>query len=514
MGKIIFYLVFAGNLLLSGFLGWTLLQTNLVPHTAVLIGLGVLVLIPLLLLLLQREKKGEKKKGGARVAGIVLLLFLSLVEGAVGYYVLHYRQSMVKVTEVNTQVTRVEVYVKESDPVDSVEAAVINGYRFGTIQGADEDAVSQLRGEIEERSGQEVKEQGYSSLMELIRAMDDERVDALLMSEAYLDLIESLPEYEDYKEKLKVLESKDVQTEILQESVTERIPEGIDVSGTMKDPDLWADCFCAYVSGIDTFGPVTTRSRSDVNILAIVNTNTKTVLLISTPRDYYVPFNFAPVNGAMDKLTHAGIYGIEGSMRALSDFYGLPIHYYVRVNFTGFINVIDTLGGVDVESDADVGNKEFYIKKGMNHLNGRAALYFVRNRHDFADGDRARSRHQMAVIKGVINGLMSSKIITNYAQLMKDMEGCFQTNASMTMVGDMVQLTLDRSKGDWKVLTYNVDGNGRTDYAYSLGAYAYCMIPNMKTVEYAQSLASAVIAGESMTQEQLQKNAPSPRGDK
>ena len=95
---------------------------------------------------------------------------------------------------------------------------------------------------------------------------------------------------------------------------------------------------------------------------------------------------------------------------------------------------------------------------------------------------------------------------------MEDMAGCFQTNASKAMIGELVQLTMDPSKSDWTVLTYNVDGNGRTDYAYSLGAYAYCMIPNMKTVEYAQILAAAVLAGEPLTQEELQKNAPPPRG--
>ena len=118
----------------------------------------------------------------------------------------------------------------------------------------------------------------------------------------------------------------------------------------------------------------------------------------------------------------------------------------------------------------------------------------------------------MAVIKGIIKSLRSSKILTNYTQLMEDMAGCFQTNASKAMIGELVQLTMDPSKSDWTVLTYNVDGNGRTDYAYSLGAYAYCMIPNMKTVEYAQSLAAAVLAGEPLTQEELQKNAPPPRG--
>jgi LCP family protein required for cell wall assembly len=245
-----------------------------------------------------------------------------------------------------------------------------------------------------------------------------------------------------------------------------------------------------------------------VNILAIVNTRTKTVLLISTPRDYYVPFNFSPVNGRMDKLTHAGIYGIEASMRALGDYYDLPIHYYVRVNFTGFMNVIDTLGGVDVDSDADFSAGGNYYHKGMNHLNGKQALAFVRNRYAFLEGDRARGRHQMAVIKGVINGLMSSKVITNYAELLDEMEGCFQTNASKTMIGELVQLTLDRSRGDWKVLTYSVDGSGSTDYAYSLGAYAYCMVPYPQTLQYAQDLVKTVVAGDSLTQDDLQKNAP------
>jgi anionic cell wall polymer biosynthesis LytR-Cps2A-Psr (LCP) family protein len=149
----------------------------------------------------------------------------------------------------------------------------------------------------------------------------------------------------------------------------------------------------------------------------------------------------------------------------------------------------------------------------VNHLNGREALAFVRNRHAFLEGDRARGRHQMAVIKGVINGLMSSKVITNYAELLDEMEGCLQTNASKSMIGELVQITLDRSRSDWQVLTYNVDGNGRLDYAYSLGAYAYCMIPNPNTVDYAKQLVSDVLNGTPITQDELQKNAPSPRGD-
>ncbi len=526
--KIIFYLLFVLDLALTALLGWSLWQTHLVPSTAALIAVGALALILLLLFLLQREGKGKKKKSktGFRIAAIVILLFLGLVEGAVSYYVMHYQKSVSKITDVHTQVTQVEVYVRKADEVDSVEEAVERQFRFGVIAGADEEAVAQTRSEIEEKCGQSLDMESYPNLLELVKAISEEKVDALILSSAFFELIDSLEGYESVKDALKPVHTSNVETEIVQETLQDTFQESLQEStpgtfseGTgsvqpMKDPDLWEHSFCAYVSGIDTFGPITARSRSDVNILAIVNTSTKTVLLVSTPRDYYVPFNFAPVNGAMDKLTHAGIYGIDASMKALSDLYGLPVHYYVRVNFSGFINVIDTLGGVDVESDADFGNTKYSYHKGMNHLGGEAALRFVRDRYSFADGDRARSRHQMAVIKGVINGLRSSKIITNYASLMEDMEGCFQTNASMAMIGDLVQLTLDPSTSDWKVLTYNVDGNGRLDEAYSLGMKAYCMHPNMKTVEYAQSLVAKVLAGEPLTQEELQKNAPSPRGDK
>ena len=144
-------------------------------------------------------------------------------------------------------------------------------------------------------------------------------------------------------------------------------------------------------------------------------------------------------------------------MRALGDYYGLPIHYYLRVNFSGFTDIINTLGGVDVESDADFSSFGHNFHQGMNHMNGEEALAFVRNRYSFGEGDRARGRHQMAVIKGVVDGLRSSKVLTNYAELMDEMAGYLQTNASKKMIGDLVQLTLDR-KRDWVVLTYSVDG--------------------------------------------------------
>ena len=510
VSKVFFYVMFALSMALTALLGWSVAQTNLIALQMVLIGVAVLALIPMLMFALQKDKKGENKKGGFRVVSIVILLFLSLVEGAVCFYIQKYNTKMDEVTEVRSQYTQVQVYVKEENRAQTIEYAVESEFRFGTLADTDADAIAQARQEIEKRYGRTVQIQGYHTLLDLVRALDEDQIDALLISSAYVDLIDSLEGYEDFGSKLRSLHTSMVQTEIMPQPIPQNPEITEELAQTLQDPDLWKNSFCAYISGIDTFGPVTTRSRSDVNILAIVNQDTKTVLLISTPRDYYVPFNFRPASGAMDKLTHAGIYGIEGSMQALGDYYGFPIQYYMRVNFTGFIDVIDTLGGVDVESDADFGRNGYYFQKGMNHLDGRAALRFVRDRHSFGEGDRARGRHQMAVIKGVIESAKSSKIITNYSELMDEMAGCFQTNASKALVGRLVQLTMDRSKGDWTVLTYSVDGESDEDFAYSLGCYAYVMVPYPETVDYARTLAIAIASGETMTQEQLQQNAPKP----
>ncbi len=514
MSKVFFYVVFALSLALTAFLGWNILETHLLSTQIVLIGLAALVLIPLLMFLLQKEKKGQNKKAAARTVVAVLLLFFTLVEGAVSFYVFKYNNKMDEVTEIRVQYTEVKVYAKK-DPDNEerriqIEYAVESEFVFGTIANVDTEAIDQARQELESKYGRTVRVQSYASLADLVRALDEGQVDALLISTAYFDLIDSLPDYEGFTDKLYAVENfnTSLETEIMPQPAVINPEIQTELAQTLQDPSLWEDSFCAYLSGIDTRGPVTARSRSDVNILAIVNTKTKTVLLISTPRDYYVPFNFQPVGGALDKLTHAGIYGIEGSMQALGDFYGLPIQYYLRINFTGFENVIDILGGVDFESDVNLGR----IRKGMNYgVSGADALKFVRNRHAFLEGDRARGRHQMAVIKGMIRGLASSKVLTNYSELMDELSGCFQTNVSKTMVGELVQLTLNRSTGDWNVLTYSVDGSGRTDYAYSLGCNAYVMVPNTATVDYARSLAIVVASGDTMTQEELQQNAPSPR---
>ena len=249
-----------------------------------------------------------------------------------------------------------------------------------------------------------------------------------------------------------------------------------------------------YISGIDTYGSTSKRSRSDVNILAVVNANTKKILLVSTPRDYYVPLSIS--NGVKDKLTHAGIYGIQCSQDTLGMLYGINVDYYFRLNFSGFQKIIDALGGITVNSDYTFDVDSFHYVKGDNYLNGEQALAFARERHAFATGDRQRGEDQMKVIKAVFNKATSSAVLANYTDLLASLEGTFETSMSYDTLAKLVRQQLDQGTG-WDIETYSVNGSGQSSYTYSISNMkVYVMLPDQSTVDTAKEKIQAVLDGE------------------
>lgn len=274
-------------------------------------------------------------------------------------------------------------------------------------------------------------------------------------------------------------------------------PEYVDWESLVSQEMLDAPegTFVLYMSGADTWGSAAVRSRSDVNILAVVNTNTKKILLVSTPRDYYVPLSIS--KGVKDKLTHAGIYGVQVSMDTLGLLYGVNVDYYLKVNFTGFVGIIDALGGVEVYSDStfSVGDA-FYYTEGMNSMNGIEALAFARERYSFAIGDRARGTHQMEVIKAVISKCASAAVLNHYSDVMNAMSGCFSTNLSKNTIASLVRMQLD-DMTQWSVSSISVDGTGDTKSTYSVPSKkGYVMIPDELTVQIAKDQIAAVLRGE------------------
>ncbi|HEW2708244.1 TPA: LCP family protein, partial [Streptococcus pneumoniae] len=219
--------------------------------------------------------------------------------------------------------------------------------------------------------------------------------------------------------------------------------------------------FTIYFSGIDTYGPINSVSRSDVNILMTVNSETKKILLTTTPRDSYVAIADGGKN-QKDKLTHAGIYGIDSSIHTLEHLYGVEINYYVRVNFTSFLKIVDLLNGIDVDNSQEftIDGNDYPV--GNLHLNSKSALGFVRERHSLADGDRDRGRNQQKVLAAIIQKLTSIESLKNYRQIMQGLEDSIQTNLSPTTIMDLANTQLE-SGGNYKINSQDLKGTGRMD---------------------------------------------------
>ena len=259
--------------------------------------------------------------------------------------------------------------------------------------------------------------------------------------------------------------------------------------------------FVVYLSGVDTRGELTEKARSDVNILAAVNPVTKQVVLINTPRDYYV--DLAGTN-SKDKLTHAGLYGVQTSMDTLGNLYGVDVQHYIRINFAGFINIVDALGGVDVYSDqafTSVGSPGYYdpttFAEGWNHLDGKSALAFARERHAFASGDIQRGINQMKVIDAMMNKIKSPTVLMSFSKLMDAVSDCFVTSLSQEQISALVRMQL-ASLSDWDIQSYAVTGtSGKSSQCYSAkGQSLYVMKPDENSVNQAKELIASVLGGE------------------
>lgn len=242
--------------------------------------------------------------------------------------------------------------------------------------------------------------------------------------------------------------------------------------------------FVLYISGIDTYGSIGSVSRSDVNILVAVNPKTHKILLVNTPRDYYVQLH--GTTGARDKLTHAGIYGIDTSVTTLEDLYGIDINYYLRVNFASLTKLVDSLGGVNVLSDYTFNSAHYSFTTGYNQLDGKQALEFSRTRYAFVDGDRTRGENQQRVIEAIIRKLSRPEILINYQSTLASLKDVLQTNASPDTITALMNQQMN-SMEDWQINSISVDGTGKSDVTYSMGnTPLYVMEPDLATLNAAK----------------------------
>ena len=465
-----------------------LAMTKMIPTIYMLIIGIVLAVIAAIIWLLVWHTRYTGRFIGGTVLAVIMIAILAFG----GFYINKTRSAISNISGETTEVTQMAVYVKNDDAADSVEATA--GYTYGILSSLDRENTDGAVAHLNSQFGTEVQTKEYAGLTELADGILNGEVNAMLLNSGYLSVYEDMDGYTDFSTKIKEVGTVDVESTI--QSAEESTPiEPITTANGGK-------VYTIYLSGIDTRGEMTAKSRSDVNIIATVNTDTHEILLVSTPRDYFVPLSIS--GGAPDKLTHAGIYGIDVCMDTLGMLYDIDINYYFRINFGGFVKVIDALGGITVNSDYDFDSKNilgYHFNKGENYVNGEQALIFARERYAFQEGDRQRGKNQMEVIRGVVKKALSPEILTSYSSILSSLDGCFGTNITYEEIAQILQQQLTNG-GDWTIVSYSVNGTGATEKPYSMSQKAYVMVPDYTTVDKAKSLMEKVRNGEVVTQEE------------
>ena len=331
------------------------------------------------------------------------------------------------------------VVLKDSD--------INNVAQLSSIMGptdTDNENIQKLIADIKSSQNKDLTVDKSTSYLSTYKSLISGEAKAVVLNSVFENIIEA--EYPDYASKIKKIYTKKMTKEV-------------------ETPKVSKDRFFnIYVSGIDTYGDISSVSRSDVNILMTVNRDTKRILLTTTPRDSYVPIADGG-NNQKDKLTHAGIYGVDSSIHTLENLYGVDINYYVRLNFTSFLKLIDLLGGVDVYNDqefnAHTNNGKNY-PVGTLHLDSKDALGFVRERYSLADGDRDRGRNQQKVIVAILQKLTSAEALKNYDSIIKGLQDSIQTNMPLETMMNLVNAQLE-SGGTYKINSQDLKGTGRMD---------------------------------------------------
>lgn len=512
--NILYILIFLMMLAGEVFAVVTVISLDMLPTSFLIALIGVLAVFSVgvgLLLFIKGKGSGKIRRIIASVLAVILICGCTAI-GTVATDVMKTLQATSR--EFFDLPTR-EIYVLTDNSAQDLKET--GGYTYGYLKNYDESCTNQVLDRIRAEAGSHVTTAGYVDIATMVSSLLEGRIDAMILNGGIVSILEDTEEFMDFSAKTRVLEQLRVEEaeqlpvevtvpaeeeDIYQENTEPTEPVVLDDPRTGEVDYAALEPFVVYVSGSDSHDTeIVKNSRSDVNILAVVNPLTKQILLINTPRDYYVENTAGGYQ--RDKLTHCGIYGTKCSMNTLGYLYGVDVEYFVRINFSGFKKLIDALGGVTVYSDyAFTAITRTPIAEGENHLNGQQALDFARERVTVPGGDTERGRHQMQVITAVIEKATSgSTIISNYSDIMASVEGMFHMNVPTEMISNLMKMQLS-DMARWNVVSYSARGTYSSQECYSAPGLLLSVVePSYSSVRKASRLIDMVYAGELLTEE-------------
>jgi LCP family protein required for cell wall assembly len=500
-------------------------RLNMVPSKYMLVVVMVVALSLFLTAALLFSGMKEHKVGRARQARRIIAIVLAVIFGFGSVMAASMAQelktSVDKVTDNQTPSAMVGVYVLSDDAAQQIEDAA--DYNFGIMENYDTDNTSKALDSLKALFGKDAETTSVAGVAECAKALYDGDVDAALINEAYVSILSDYDEYSTFSTDTKLLyeipvysesDSSDESGDSVQAVTSSTSASDLNFDTLESDAaegvsSITTEPFVMYISGSDTRSEILDTSRSDVNILMAVNPTTKQVLLINTPRDYYI--DNPAGGGAKDKLTHCGIYGVDCSIEALENLYSTDVSYYMQINFTGFEQLIDSIGGITIYSPEDFTasqTSEYHFNEGENYVNGAEALAFARERYSFASGDRQRGENQMEVIRAVIDKVTSgTTVLTHYSDILSSLQDMMVTNMTADEISELVKMQLNDG-ASWDVEKYSVSGSDAHKTTYSMpNSTAYVMIPYEDDVAQATELLQKILSGEEITEEDVSSSS-------
>lgn len=271
-----------------------------------------------------------------------------------------------------------------------------------------------------------------------------------------------------------------------------------------KDVDVSIDPFIVYISGNDEYGALEFDGMTDVNILVCVNPQSGQILMISTPRDFYVEFP-GYTEGERDKLSHSGYYGMEAQIATLEALYDCDINYYIWLNFTSFIEIVDAVGGITIENEHEfTSNDGFYYPAGTLDLDGLYALHYVRERNSFSGGDFSRGLHQEQFIGLMIDKILSSNSLTMYNNLLSAIEKNCSTNMPKNRITDLIKKQISENP-KWEIAMAQAEGAIMAQACYTFKPQVLSVVmPYAQSIKYVKQMMSDWRSGKKVTALQMQ----------
>lgn len=423
-----------------------LFQLKILPLKYIVPLIIIIIFLMFLLYVLEKDNNGRNNVKSIIVKFVHILLSVAFVVGSIS--IMRGNRFLSAITGSKNQIMEVDVIVLKSSSYENIND--LKGKTFGINNAIDmvnmNKAVAKLEDKIDSMNLKE-----YNQYDLLIQSLNSHASQAILVKSVDLDMLDGINK--GFSNQIKIIDKIEVVLPSIQATAAK----------VTKEP------FNVFITGRDKSGPIDTFSLSDVNMIATINPNTKQILLTSIPRDYYVDIIGMDGVTGKDKLTHSARGGTDVSIKTVENFMGVDMNYYAKFNFTSFLNVVDALGGIDVNVPKYdvIGRKDgvfttvkghYKIKPGLNHFNSKQALGFVRERKAFVLGDEIRGKNQMLMLKAIIKKCTSPDMIVNMNRVFNTLESSFETNMQASDIQDLIKMQIN-DMASWDIQTYHLDGD-------------------------------------------------------